>query len=41
VTICAWADEASVGMLSILAVDMKDRRAEFAKLRERFQLVGN
>jgi hypothetical protein len=41
VTICAWADEGSAGMLSIQSVDMKDRRAEFAKLRERFQRAGN
>lgn len=39
VTACSWADSGSVGMLGFVSPDKKDRSADFAKYRERFQRV--
>lgn len=40
VTACSWADAGSVGMLGFVSPDKKNRSADFAKYRERFQRVA-
>jgi len=36
-TICGWADSGSIGMLTILSLEKRDRRDEFGMLRAQVQ----
>lgn len=39
-TVCAWADIDKIGALSILSVEKRDRREEFATLRAQVEQAG-